>query len=212
MPRDLETIRQLWQKEPECYVRKALARDIHAYPPEVQSLIIEVAKERGILGTDEEYNIPPVPDEHSWTDQSPVISSSFTFFDKYVFSTAWICGFGAGAIEALLYNVVEGLGFLGAWFMGTMLIYELAIKLKRVEMREGSIIVSNYFTRIAIPTTEIAKVSESRFLSTHPVYITFKHKTRFGQTIMFMPKFALGSMFFLSHPVVKTLRSLITAE
>lgn len=210
MQQDLESIRQVWQHKNAPYIRTRLAEEIHAYPPEVQRIIAEVARERGIIEADQFVDIPPASEESAPVEQSPVISSSLTFFYKYIFSTLWITGFGFGAITALInhHDVV----FLAMWLLGTMLLYVFGMKLKRVELHDDALLVSNYFRQVAIPLSAVVKVSESRFINIHPVWITFRQETEFGRTIMFMPTFDVTSMFFLSHPIVQELRRLAQSK
>lgn len=82
MQQDLESIRQVWQHKNAPYIRTRLAEEIHAYPPEVQRIIAEVARERGIIEADQFVDIPPASEESAPVEQSPVISSSLTFFYK----------------------------------------------------------------------------------------------------------------------------------
>jgi hypothetical protein len=149
------------------------------------------------------------------------LSSAQTFLMKFIFPTVWISGFGAGTLAMWLSAAKftgagtppddPRLGFLVAWIVGTLVILFVCAGLKRVRVDDKSMFVSNYVRELAIPLSEIVDVTEVRWINIHPVRVHFGHRTRFGNTIVFMPKarwFGLWS----SHPVVAKLKELSRAQ
>ena len=61
--------------------------------------------------------------------------------------------------------------------------------------------VSDYRKEITIPLSEIADVTENRWLNAHPVTIRFRNPTAFGDKIVFMPKLKYFA-FWTGHPIV----------
>ena len=136
------------------------------------------------------------------------ISSSFTFFYKFFFPTIWIGGFGSGTLDLLLNQDKEGIPFLIAWIAGSLFIYWGCVRLKYVEVDENKIYISNFFKMIEIPLQGIERISENSLINIHPIWISLKNPTDFGQKIMFMPKFSFRASFFYSHPIAKELYEL----
>ncbi|HEY5038813.1 MAG TPA: hypothetical protein VIJ93_07065 [bacterium] len=137
------------------------------------------------------------------------LSSAQTFLVKYLFSALWIVGFGAGLIPLF----VKGSGFhdgspsekqwqwLVAWIAGSILIWWFCIRLKMVRMDNEALYISNYLVEIRVPLQDVVDISENRWVNSHPVTLKFRGKTRFGSSIVFMPK-KRWFAFFSSHPVV----------
>ncbi len=131
-----------------------------------------------------------------------------TVIYKYVFPGIWICVAGIGTLFALISRLeTAGLYVIG-FSIGCIYFYWCGIRLKSVEVDKHYLYISNYSKTIKIPFSEIKEVTEARYISIHPVWIEFKNSTAFGKKIVFMPKYELGSLFMMSHPVVKTLRDL----
>jgi len=133
-------------------------------------------------------------------------SPTITIFYKFIFSTVWIVGFGIGTIKMLASRQDEGWGFLIAWAVSTFFIYLYCIRLKTVKIDGDTLIISNFFRKTKVPFTEIKSVYENIFINLHPIFITFRNKTVFGEKILFAPK---GTYIFQRHPVVKELKEKI---
>ena len=137
------------------------------------------------------------------------LSSAQTFLVKYLLSALWIVGFGAG----LIFLFVKGSSFqdrslseeqwkwLVAWIFGSVLIWWFCIRLKRVRMDDEALYISNYLVEIRVPLQNVVDISENRWVNSHPVTLKFQGKTRFGSSIVFMPKMPWFALF-RSHPVV----------
>lgn len=142
------------------------------------------------------------------------ISSAQTSFLKLVLPAVWIGGFGLAA--ALLFRSGDHLGdrpppdtnwvLLAALAITGVSIYLWGVRLKRVVMTNGELRISNYRREIIVPFSEIAEVTENRWVNVHPVTVQFVHRTGFGHRIVFMPKARLFALFS-SHPIVGELRS-----
>jgi hypothetical protein len=133
------------------------------------------------------------------------ISSSMTFFYKFIFSSLWIAGFGLGTISTMSLHDRETTIFVIMFVLGTLFIYWGCIRLKKVRLDEEFVYISNFRKEIRVHRSEISRVTENVFVNIHPVWIHFRRTTDFGDYIMFMPGVRLFS-FFSSHPVVKELR------
>ena len=143
------------------------------------------------------------------------LSSAQTFVMKFVFPIVWISGFGFGTL-ALWVGAINGPTshgappemkwvFLGAWIAGTAFILWGCAGLKRVRMDRDFLYVSNFRREIVVPLSSIGSVTESRWISIHPVTIHLRVPTEFGDKVTFMPTARLFG-FRSSHPVVNELR------
>jgi len=128
----------------------------------------------------------------------------------------WSFGFGLGTI-ALWLEAFRGKNnepppegmkyiFTAVWAVVTIAAWRSCAGLKRVRIDGTRLYVSNYLEEISIPFSDIAKVTEDRWVNIHPVTIHLKNATEFGDRITFMPT----SRFFgwTSHPVVHELKQL----
>ena len=141
---------------------------------------------------------------------SRTISSSGTIFNKFILpgfflGIWWIC-----TVAAFIDN--DDFKWQGLFFglAISLFFYWSCIRLKKVELDNQYIYVSNYLKKILIPLSEIEKISEIKFFNPHYIWITFKHRTKFGKIIMFMPK-GWNTYVFKSHPLVKELRAIINS-
>jgi hypothetical protein len=103
----------------------------------------------------------------------------------------------AGSVlEALVALLLIAIAIVCLW---------LCVPLKRVQIEDETLHISNYIKSIAVPLSEIESIREIKSFSTHPIWITFKSPTDFGKKIMFMPTWCLP---FTSHPIVDELWNL----
>jgi len=144
------------------------------------------------------------------------ISSAYTFWMKYVFSSLWISGFGSGTF-ILWFGLARGkdgglppeaMKYLFAliWVLGTTFILWMAIRMKRVRMDDSNLYVSTGFQEVTVPLREIAKVKELKWIKGHPITIHFKNPTACGSQVMFLPTIRLA--FWSQHPMVAELKKL----
>ena len=144
------------------------------------------------------------------------LSTPLTIFYKVVLPSLYLlcmvfiiavwCGHGRGwkhlewisTPASPLWTAVAVLGQLAgfAW---------LTIPLKKVEMDDTSLYVSNFRTEIQIPLTEITGLCEtSSYWFT--IIVTLGNKSSFGHTIVFRPR----HRFYLSglHPITRQISEL----
>jgi hypothetical protein len=143
------------------------------------------------------------------------ISSALTLYYK-VFPVLWGSGFGLGTM--LLWLEVfrgkdnelppEGVKYIftAVWVVVTPALWRLCAGLKRVRIDGTQLYVSNYLEEISIPFTNVADVTENRWINIHPITIHLKNTTLFGDKLTFMPK----SRFFgwTTDPAVRELKEL----
>lgn len=147
------------------------------------------------------------------------LSSAQTFLMKFVFPTVWLAGFVAATV--LLFTTgglsePHGLPpppalkwvFLGVTVLGAVCLYWCCMRLKRVEIDEQWLYVSNYRREIRVLLRDIEEVFENRWVNIHPITLALRHETEFGSHITFMPKTRWWG-FRRSHPVVHELENAI---
>ena len=144
------------------------------------------------------------------------VSSAQTFVMKCLFPAVWISGFGIGTL-VLFLGGFDGRDnaappesmkwqFLAAWIAGSVFIWWGCARLKKVQISNDEIIVSNFLKEIRIPFNEIIDVTENRWINIHPITIHLRSDTCFGSRIMFMPTRRLFG--WGAHPIVGELRGL----
>jgi hypothetical protein len=134
------------------------------------------------------------------------ISSSMTFFFKYIFSTLWITGFGIGTISVSASKLdQESFTFIFGFIAGVTFLYWACLRLKKISIDEENLYISNYFKEITIQRKNIEKVTQSFFVNPRLIWIHFKQPTEFGKSIIFTPLLSLS----INHPIVEELRKSI---
>ncbi len=131
-----------------------------------------------------------------------------TFFYKYIFITVWSGGFGLGTLTMFISNSnndTPKFQFLFAWIIGTVFIYLITGRIKKVEFDGNNFHVSNYLKSETINISKIKSVSGSIMLSPETVWFKLDGNSCFGKTIIFMPKFRLLSGFS-QNPIVRELK------
>jgi hypothetical protein len=151
--------------------------------------------------------MPVNPPRHG---QEEVLSSSWTFFHKYVFTTNWTLGFGLGTLAMFVGPFTDPDGhrwiFLSGFVLGSTFLWATLPRLKRVALRDGALVVSNYRKEIVVPLGDIDRVSQNQWLSWRPITLSLRTETPFGRSIVFMPPFSWA--LFSEHDVVHRLRKL----
>lgn len=67
-----------------------------------------------------------------------------------------------------------------------LLIYKTLMKLKRVEIEDQQLFVTNYFKTITFPIQHVIKIKEQKILGMTLVTMTIGYKTYFGKKIRFI--------------------------
>ena len=128
------------------------------------------------------------------------LSSGLTFFYKYVFSTIWIAGFGAGTVALLMARPApDGLMFVVALIFGSLFILLRVAPLKKVTATEHGLLVSNYRVEVLIPYAQIEDVLGWNRIIT----VRLRSPGPFGKRFAFMP---YGAFVFGDHPAATFLR------
>jgi hypothetical protein len=134
------------------------------------------------------------------------VSSSLTFFYKFIFTTVWSGMFGFATVAMLLNRNPAAVGFGAAWVIGTTILLLFCGRLKRVKLDGDTLFISNYLREISVPVSEIANVRQNRLINLRPVTMTFRKKTPFGSAVTFMPE--VSFRLFSEDDIVTRLRSL----
>ena len=118
--------------------------------------------------------------------------------------------FGLGTFRMFLSSSLDNppkYQFLGAWIIGTAFIYLICGRIKKVQIDGDKVIVSNFISSEEINLSQIISVSGSVFLTPELVWFKLKAPTKFGATIIFMPKYRFFGGFS-KHPMVNELKRL----
>jgi hypothetical protein len=138
------------------------------------------------------------------------LSSSLTFFYKFIFTTVWSTGFGLGTVALFFSDKPEAQHMRGpfalAWFLGSAFLWWGCVRLKRVQLDRATLIISNYRDEIVVPVSDIAEVKQNRLINTRPITITFAKENRFGRSITFIPTWSFRGLTFREDEVVERLR------
>ena len=136
------------------------------------------------------------------------LSSSLTFAYKYLGTAASCALFGFAIFNESFGRPYWGPFGLLFWSFGILFAYWMFGRLKKVEISESTLFISNYLKSVEVPLHDVESVSGSILLSPELVWIRFRRPTEFGDKIVFMAKwrpFAGWSR----HPVVHRLRDLL---
>lgn len=143
------------------------------------------------------------------------VSTNLTLFYKVFIPTFWIIFFGAFTITSFVYKEQYQGSIPGQWLRLGAVIFFLAglfllsitlLRLKRVEMDKDFVYVTNYFKHYKYPWSNIAKISEHKFLYAKIVTIKFKVKGTFGKQITFIASNKLFRFFKEEHGAVEQLK------
>lgn len=131
------------------------------------------------------------------------LSSSLTFFYKFIFIFLWIIGFGAGTRSVLLAGPDDPRWkvYIFAWAAIALFIFFSCGHIKKVAIHGKKLLVSNFLRTEEISLDEIESVDGSSFLSPRQVWFTLKTPCSFGRKIVFIPV-ARKSRGIGKHPLV----------
>ena len=123
------------------------------------------------------------------------ISSSATLGLKLFFPTFWVVFFGAFTIAVLssavgksplFSNWIFKVGLLGFFLLGALILYFTVFRLKRVEIDDPYVYVTNYFKSYRYPFHNIDQIREHNFVFFHLAVIKLKESGTFGKRIFFV--------------------------
>ena len=138
--------------------------------------------------------------------QKKIVSNPVSFFLKFIFAPLWIVGVGILAIMRI--PTAWGDWFLPFfWLVTTPLIYSMYGRIKKVEIDQSYLYLSDFRRSIQVPWSSVAGIVETKWLNFRPIWVRFNEPTQFGKEIVFIPYYErLG--FGRSHPVAEELRTL----
>jgi len=142
------------------------------------------------------------------------LSSDWTYFEKWVGLPA----FGGGAILLIVqiirdFREVEAGTFLFAtvWLTGALWACRYAWRRKHVSVDEQFLYATNYLKEIAVPLSEIARVTYFGLGNIRTVTVHLRSRSEFGHSIKFNPPY--HSFFGIDEPpVVDELRRLVREQ
>lgn len=145
------------------------------------------------------------------------LSSDWTFFYKFALPVIWIGGFAGSTLAMFIASdSFKGDGdirefrmvFLVMTTLGSVALYWFCMRLKKVRLKEGTLLISNFRKEVKIPLRDVERVSGSILMHPELVWLRFRRSTELGTKVVFMAKsrFSLG---LTRHPVVEELKQLI---
>lgn len=147
------------------------------------------------------------------------LSSSLTFVWKFIIPLLWLTGFGIATV--VVFRASEDASrpdgtwmhwlFLVAFIVGTVLIFWAVARIKRVSLKRDKLIISNFRTEIDVPLKYVSHFKGSILLSPELIWIKFKRRTDFGESIVFMPPIRFRSGF-TRPPMTAELNEMLTKE
>lgn len=131
------------------------------------------------------------------------ISTNLTLVYKFFIPTFYLAFWGAFTVVSFSISGISLLGRVGivAVFVGSAtLFYFTLLKLKRVEIDEHFIYVTNYFKHFRYPLENVEKIVERDFLILRIATIYLEQPGSFGKKIVFVPSGSLYNDFWKTHP------------
>lgn len=133
------------------------------------------------------------------------VSTNLTLFYKFFIPVFWLAFAGAGTIAV---QVMSNESFLR---MGTLAIYVLSLgilflttfQLKRVEMGDEAVYVTNYFKHFQYPYSNIEKITHLDLVILQIATIHLRVPGTLGKKLRFVPSNSLYKDFWESHPALK---------
>ena len=137
------------------------------------------------------------------------VSTNLTLFYRFFIPIFWIVLFGSMTAAVFLspkaaYGSIPGpqfrLGLLIFFLSGALMLFFTLLQLKRVEMDDHFVYVTNYFKNFRYPYHNIEHIHETKFFFLQLVTITLKVKGSFGKKIAFIASNRLYHSFWKEHP------------
>lgn len=147
-----------------------------------------------------------------------MLSSRWTYILKFIYAPFWML-----VMSLILGPVVFGTSdrdargesppplvpwiFGAAWVIACAGILRFAIPLKRVELRDGRLYVSNYRREWEIMPTDILSVRQRRFVNSRPIRVQLRYEVEgLGSRFVFIPPSRARLRFWREDPQVEELR------
>lgn len=148
-----------------------------------------------------------------------MLSSRWTYFLKFLYAPLWMLAMGfilwpvvfqanefRGVHGESLPSVIPWI-FGAVWVIGCVGILRFASPLKRVELRNGRLYVSNYRREWEIAPNDILSVRQSRWVNSRPIRVQLRYDVEgLGSRFMFIPPSRARLKFWREDPQVEELR------
>jgi hypothetical protein len=137
------------------------------------------------------------------------VSTNLTLFYKFFVPVFWIVFFGSMTIAAFVYdNAFYGeipggpfrIGLVTFFISGVIMFLFTLMRLKRVEMGNDGMYVTNYFKHLRCPYEDIEKIAESEFLFFKVVTVHLRAKGTFGKKFTFLASRDRYAEFWRKYP------------
>lgn len=116
------------------------------------------------------------------------VTSTMTLWSKFLLTSSLVLQGGIEALRICLGNLPsENFAYVGLALVIAALSFFTSRRLKIVWLDNEVIYISNYVRMIAIPASEVARVSQSKIPGTPYITVHFKDSTIFGRSITFDP-------------------------
>ena len=143
------------------------------------------------------------------------LSSSLTFFYKFVLPTVWLAGFTGATILLWLDSKPEShamaVPFTVATLLGALAFLAFCVPLKRVIAGDDGIDIDNFLKNIHVPYSQITGVKQNKLINTNITTIWLATDSPFGQKVIFMPTVRFTFAVWRDHPAVTFLRERVAA-
>jgi hypothetical protein len=144
------------------------------------------------------------------------LSSTFSFFYKYLLVVIWVLTFGFGCREILFDFSNFDLNwakYFCSWVGIALCIALVTGPIKRVSLddQRRQVVISNFRRETRVSIAEVEDVDGSTFLSPRLVWLLLKNPTIFGKKIVFLPA-SRPARGIGKHPLVQELRSKFDLE
>lgn len=140
------------------------------------------------------------------------VSTNLTLFFKFFVPIFWTVFFGSLTVAVFVYGKelagtaqVGTLKYasLGIFLSGVALFYFTIFQLKRVDIDDQFLYVTNYFKTVRYPFPRIQSIYETRFLFLRLVTVIFKDAGHFGKRIRFLASSSHYDGAWTQHPDLK---------
>ncbi len=134
------------------------------------------------------------------------VSTNLTLFYKFFIPVFWLAFAGAGtiAVQVMSDDAFMRMGALVAFVMSLGILFLTFFQLKRVEMSNDAVYVTNYFKHFQYPYNNIEKITHLDLLIVQIATIHLRVPGTFGKKLRFVPSNSLYKDFWESHPELKT--------
>lgn len=142
------------------------------------------------------------------------VSTNLTLFYKFFVPVFWLVFFGSVTIASLAYSF-SYIGNMPArtfriflvliFLSGTATLWLTLMRLKRVELSEDFVYVTNYFKSFRYPYHNVEGIRIHRFFFIQVATLTLREPGTFGRHMIFIPSSQRFKAFFNQYPDLKVL-------